>query len=83
MFTKYIFLAISFGEKFCNCMLLFYIFCYLLNFAKNIYKKIMQRIEKNLMCLERDGIVSYLSVLSRFQQRMKLQPKGNLPIYGC
>ena len=60
-----------------NCMLLFYLI--LLNFAKIIHQK-RQRIEQNknkknnLMFLERDVNASYLSVLTRFQHRMKVQP---------
>ena len=44
MFTKYLILAISFGEKkskfLCNnYMLLLYLFLFLLNFSKSVYKK--------------------------------------------
>ena len=35
---------------------------------------------KKLIFLERDVIASYLSDLTRFQHRMKLQPYGNVPI---
>ena len=60
-----------------NCMLLFYLI--LLNFAKIIHQK-RQRLEQNknkknnLTFLERDVNASYLSVLTRFQHRMKVQP---------
>ena len=57
-------------------MLLLYLFGFLLN-LQNVYtkKKAKNRAkEKKLMFLERDIIAPYLSDLTRFQHRMKLQP---------
>ena len=54
--------------------MIFVKFCKMYIPKKNAKNSGKEKKEKKLMFLERDDIASYLSDLTRFQHRMKLQP---------